>query len=131
MCSRSPKIQRDHASTPAKSLLLKVFLTGRVAAEANGRVLTSVTSFLMIGSFEVDRVRRRSYPLDGEQDEQWWAVSHQHPICKYVEESGDFRALKVSDFLTRTQLHRLELHDHLGFDYEMMLPLRSPPWHER
>jgi DNA-binding CsgD family transcriptional regulator len=86
--------------------------------------------------FEVDRVRRRNLnPLDGELVEHWWEVSHQHPICTYVEESGDFRTLKVSDFLTRTQLHRLELYDHsfrpFGCEYWMMLPLRSPPWHER
>jgi DNA-binding CsgD family transcriptional regulator len=52
-----------------------------------------------------------------------------------VEETGDFRALKISDFLTRAQLHRLELYDErlrpFGFEYSMMLPLRSPPWHER
>jgi DNA-binding CsgD family transcriptional regulator len=88
-----------------------------------------------IGVFEVDRVRRRNYPLDGEQDEQWWEVAHQHPICTYVEESGDFRTLKTSDFLTRTRLHRLELYDHslrpYGCEYWMVLPLRSPPWHER
>jgi DNA-binding CsgD family transcriptional regulator len=88
-----------------------------------------------IGVFEVDRVRRRDLPLDGEQDDRWWEIAHQHPICQYVEETGDFRALKISDFLTRAQLHRLELYDErlrpFGFEYSMMLPLRSPPWHER
>jgi DNA-binding CsgD family transcriptional regulator len=88
-----------------------------------------------IGVFEVDRVRRRDLPLDGRQDDRWWEIAHQHPICRYVEETGDFRALKISDFLTRTQLHRLELYEEYlrpyGLEYEMMLPLPSPPWHER
>jgi DNA-binding CsgD family transcriptional regulator len=88
-----------------------------------------------IGVFEVDRVRRRHLPLDGEQDERWWEIAHQHPICHYVEETGDFRALKISDFLTRAQLHRLELYDKcfrpFGFEHLMVLPLPSPPWHER
>jgi len=47
-----------------------------------------------IGMFEVDRVRRRDYPLDGEQDDRWWEIAHQQPVCRYVEETGDFRALK-------------------------------------
>jgi DNA-binding CsgD family transcriptional regulator len=85
--------------------------------------------------FEVDRVRRRDLPLDRSQDDRWWEIAHQHPICNYIEETGDFRALKISDFLTRSQLHALELYDEylrpLGHEYEMMLPLPSPPWHER
>jgi DNA-binding CsgD family transcriptional regulator len=52
-----------------------------------------------------------------------------------VEETGDVRALKISDFLTRAQLHALEVYDEYlrpsGLEYEMMLPLPSPPWHER
>jgi DNA-binding CsgD family transcriptional regulator len=85
--------------------------------------------------FEVDRVRRRHLPLDGWQDDRWWEIEHQYPICGYVEETGDVRALKISDFLTRAQLHALEVYDEylrpFGLEYEMMLPLPSPPWHER
>jgi DNA-binding CsgD family transcriptional regulator len=88
-----------------------------------------------IDVFEVDRVRRQVLPLHSEQDERWWEIAHQHPICQYVEETGDFRALKISDFLTRAQLHRLELYNErlrpFGFEYSMMLPFHSPPWHER
>jgi DNA-binding CsgD family transcriptional regulator len=88
-----------------------------------------------IGTFEVDRVHRRDFPLDGEQDDRWWEIAHQQPICGYVEETGDFRALKLSDFLTPAQLHRLELYDEylrpFGAEYLIMLPLPSPPWHER
>jgi DNA-binding CsgD family transcriptional regulator len=88
-----------------------------------------------IGVFEVDRVRRRHLPLDGPQDDRWWEIAHQHPICHYVEETGDFRALKLSDFLTCAELHRLELYDEYlrpyGAEDDLILPLRSPPWHER
>jgi DNA-binding CsgD family transcriptional regulator len=85
--------------------------------------------------FEVDRVRRRNLPLDGPQDDRWWEIEHQYPICNYVEETGDFRALKLSDFLTRAELHRLELYNEYlrpeGVEHALMLPLPSPPWHER
>jgi DNA-binding CsgD family transcriptional regulator len=87
-----------------------------------------------INVFEVDRVRRRNLPLDGWQDDRWWEIAHQHPVCHYVEETGDFRALKVSDFLTRAQLHSLEFYDEcfrpFGLEDLMVLPLPSPPWHE-
>jgi DNA-binding CsgD family transcriptional regulator len=88
-----------------------------------------------IATFEVDRVHRRNFPLDGEQDDRWWEIAHQQPICAYVEETGDFRALKISDFLTPAHFHGLEIYDEYfrpaGAEYEMMLPLPSPPWHER
>ena len=88
-----------------------------------------------IESFEVDRVHRRHFPLDGEQNDRWWEVAHQQPLCGYVEETGDFRALKLSDFLTPAQFHRLEMYDEFfrpyGAEYVLMLPLPSPPWHER
>jgi DNA-binding CsgD family transcriptional regulator len=52
-----------------------------------------------------------------------------------VEQTGDFRALTLSDFLTRAELHRLELYDErmrpYGLEYSIMLVLPSPPWHER
>jgi DNA-binding CsgD family transcriptional regulator len=89
----------------------------------------------LVEVFEVDRVRRRDLPLHGRQDDRWWEIAYQHPICHYVEETGDFRALKISDFLTLPQLHRLELYDErmrpFGIEYQMMLTLPSPPWHER
>jgi DNA-binding CsgD family transcriptional regulator len=89
----------------------------------------------LVETFEVDRVRRRDLPLTGPQDERWWEIAHQHPICNYVEETGDFRALTLSDFLTRAELHRLELYDErmrpYGLEYSIMLALPSPPWHER
>lgn len=88
-----------------------------------------------IEAFEIDRVHRRHFPLDGEQYDRWWEVAHQQPICAYVEETGDFRALKFSDFLTRAEFHSLEMYDEyfrpFGEEYVMMLPLPSPPWHER
>lgn len=88
-----------------------------------------------IETFEVDRVHRRQFPLDGEQDDRWWEVAHQQPMCAYVEETGDFRALMMSDFLTRAQFHSLEMYDDyfrpFGVEYVLMLPLPSPPWHER
>ena len=48
---------------------------------------------------------------------------------------GDFRALKVSDFLTRTQLRRSRLYDAwfrpLGVEHELNVPIPSPLWHTK
>jgi DNA-binding CsgD family transcriptional regulator len=97
--------------------------------------LAGVVACDEIETFEVDRVHRRHFPLDGEQDDRWWEIAHQQPICAYVEETGDFRALTMSDFLTRAQFHALEMYDEyfrpFGVEYVLTLPLPSPPWHER
>jgi DNA-binding CsgD family transcriptional regulator len=68
-------------------------------------------------------------------DDAWvWDVLQEHPVCRrHVE--GDFRTLKVSDFLTKSALHRSRLyHDWfrlLGFEYELDVAIPSPYWHTR
>jgi DNA-binding CsgD family transcriptional regulator len=57
---------------------------------------------------ELDRAGRRelglvSFPEDpAENDEvglDYWAARHEHPVCRYHEQSGDWRAYRVSDFV--------------------------------
>lgn len=38
------------------------------------------------------------------------AIMHQHPVIRYFDESGDGQALKISDFLTSRELHKLDLY---------------------
>ena len=95
---------------------------------------------------ELDRVRRRTLANiaragDEEDDVDddvagvfWSVVIEEHPVC-LRHQLGDFRALKVSDFLTTGQLHDRRLY-HLwfkpyGVEYELNVPIPSPLWHTK
>ncbi|HEY83164.1 MAG TPA: helix-turn-helix transcriptional regulator [Dehalococcoidia bacterium] len=47
----------------------------------------------------------------------------QHPLVAHQQQTGDGRAVKISDFLTRKQFHRLELYNeffrHFPVEYQM------------
>jgi DNA-binding CsgD family transcriptional regulator len=95
-----------------------------------------------VGYNELDCVRRtvRRFverpgdPKDGELDDRAWTILEAHPVCR-AHERGDFRTAKVSDFLTRRELHRSELYAEwfrpAGVEYELELALPSPQWHTR
>jgi DNA-binding CsgD family transcriptional regulator len=69
-----------------------------------------------------------------EMDETFWALRHQHPICTYLERSGESDPRKISDFLSQRALRRLEIYaDHFrpqGLEYELYVGLPSPPCHQ-
>ena len=57
---------------------------------------------------ELDRIDERelgvvSYPFAVEEDDDvgldYWEARHEHPICRYHEETGDWRAYRLSDFV--------------------------------
>lgn len=57
---------------------------------------------------ELDRVGRRrlgfvSFPEETPEDDEvgldYWEARHEHPICRYHEQSGDWRAYRLSDFV--------------------------------
>jgi DNA-binding CsgD family transcriptional regulator len=94
---------------------------------------------------ELDRVRHRTLlyvhrpgdqeDLTGDGDDAWvWDVLQEHPVCR-CHADGDFRTLKVSDFLTRRALHRSRLYEDwyrpFGFEYELDVAIPSPYWHTR
>ncbi len=96
-----------------------------------------------VGYNELDCVRRRMLffierPGDEEEggalDETAWKILERHPVCQ-SHERGDFRTLKLSDFLTRRELHRTELYTDwfrpVGVEYELELAMPSPQWHTR
>jgi DNA-binding CsgD family transcriptional regulator len=96
-----------------------------------------------IGYNELDRVRRRTLhatlrPGDDEEggvlDEAGWKILEDHPICR-SQARGDFRTLKLSDFLTQRELHRSQLYNDwlhpLGVEHELELAIPSPLWHTR
>lgn len=56
---------------------------------------------------------------------------HEHPLINHHRRTGDGRAVKVSDFLTQGQWHRLGLYNEfykkVNADYKMSIVLRTPP----
>ena len=91
---------------------------------------------------ELDRVREivlwaEEFPNDDDAPDEpsYWDVRDQHPVCYHHEVTGDFRALKLSDFLSRAELRRTEIYcDWLlpwGAEYEMTVGLDAPLTHTK
>jgi DNA-binding CsgD family transcriptional regulator len=78
------------------------------------------------------RAREVESPAD---EHTFWRLKHQHPLCAYQARTGDFAAHKLSDFVTRRQLHRLEIYSEFflpyGVEYELEVGLPAPPWHTK
>jgi DNA-binding CsgD family transcriptional regulator len=93
---------------------------------------------------ELDRVRQRdlfivSWP-DGDDDDEledelvWRVCLEEHPVCARHKE-GHFGAMKLSDFLTRRELHHSWVYNNwfkpLGSEYELVVAIPSPWWHTK
>jgi DNA-binding CsgD family transcriptional regulator len=72
----------------------------------------------VVGYSELDRVHRVSLrneedPVTGDSGpgiETYWRLRDQHPVCHFQDETGDFPALKITDFISRTELRRREIY---------------------
>ena len=96
-----------------------------------------------VGYSELDRVRKVDIDVTGEPQLEddgpdvkvYWRLRHEHPICHYHEVTGDFRALKLSDFVTRRQLRSREIYSDWfrpwGVEHEMTVGLDAPLWHTK
>lgn len=94
---------------------------------------------------EVDHVRRRSlFYLQRPSDEQDgsdqiedhdWELMNEHPVCQRWRRDGHFRALRLSDVTTRSELRKnryfAEYFRPWGIEHELKVRLPSPPWHAR
>jgi DNA-binding CsgD family transcriptional regulator len=105
-----------------------------------------------VGYCELDRVRRRTLLTvdrygDPEEDDNnnredddsldgpfWSLVVAEHPVC-LRHQQGDFRALKLTDFLSLRQLHETLLYEAWfkpwGIERELNVPIPSPLWHTK
>jgi DNA-binding CsgD family transcriptional regulator len=94
-----------------------------------------------VGYCEQDRVRQRVRcgacrrgDEPWETDVSYWDIAAEHPVCAY-HNTGDFRALKLSDFLTLRELRRTRIYAvwfHPGsVEYELNVAIPSPPWHTK
>ena len=92
---------------------------------------------------EQDRVRKRLRHLAVSPDERedadpvevsYWDIAAEHPVCRR-RNTGDFSALKLSDFVTRAQLHRSHVYDvwfrPSGIEHQLNVSIPSPLWHTR
>jgi DNA-binding CsgD family transcriptional regulator len=94
---------------------------------------------------ELDRLRQRVIAntsstegrVEGDPDEDgrgdYWRLRHQHPTCWYHEQTGDFSARKVSDFVTLRELRRREIWEQRfrELPHELTVGLPAPPWHTK
>ena len=94
-----------------------------------------------VGYCELDRVRKSDrYMAERPGDEfdssevtvDYWEISAEYPTCRF-HDSGDFSALKLSDFLTLPQLRKTRLYSAwlCGTERELSVPIPSPPWHTK
>lgn len=90
---------------------------------------------------ELDRVRQRDRYVATRPGDEWqeteaayWEISHDYPTCNQ-HDSGDFRALKLSDFLSLRQLRRTRIYAlwfrPANIEREISVPIPSPPWHTK
>jgi DNA-binding CsgD family transcriptional regulator/PAS domain-containing protein len=92
---------------------------------------------------EQDRVRQRLRYIAGRPGDDWgdaaessvsyWEIAAEHPICSR-HDTGDFRALKLSDFMSLRQLRRSRIYAVWFRPYverELEVAIPSPPWHTK
>jgi DNA-binding CsgD family transcriptional regulator len=94
---------------------------------------------------EVDHVHRRLLvylPRPGDEDDEGienepeeWELMKEHPVCRRWSADGRFRALRLSDVITRRDLHNNRFYDVAlrpwGVEHELKARLQSPPWHAK
>jgi DNA-binding CsgD family transcriptional regulator len=91
---------------------------------------------------EQDRVRRRvrlevGVPDDDGADQvdvSYWDIAAGHPVCRH-HNTGNFGALKLSDFMSLAQLRRSQVYAvwfrPYGVEHELNVAIPSPPWHTK
>ena len=92
---------------------------------------------------ELDRVRQVGIwseddpyvESDGSELETYWRLRHQHPACHYEDVTLDFRATKISDFVSRAELRRREIYWEwfrpYGIKHELGVGLDAPLSHTK
>jgi DNA-binding CsgD family transcriptional regulator len=95
-----------------------------------------------VGFCELDRVEHRQLGgtdregdfTDGPSEEAFWQVEPSHPLCAY-QRAGYFDAVRLSDFLTTAELHRLVLYAEFlrpwNVEHQLELGLPSPLSHTK
>jgi len=91
---------------------------------------------------ELDKVRRVAFAygespggFDEPDAPTYWDIREQHPVCHHHEVTGDYHALKLSDFLNRSELHRTSIYWEYfrpwGAEHVMSVGLDAPLTHTK
>lgn len=68
----------------------------------------------------------------GETEALLAEYAHEHPVISHYKNTGDLRALMISDFLSRREFHGLsiynEVYARLGAEDQIAIGLPGPPW---
>ena len=93
---------------------------------------------------ELDRVQQETlagtaFPDDDDDDDVspdvYWRLRHEHPVCHYQDVTLDFRAFKLSDFVTKRELRRRQIYAEefrpAGLEYQLLVGLDAPLWHTK
>jgi DNA-binding CsgD family transcriptional regulator len=66
---------------------------------------------------------------------RYWAIRQEHPICWHHEVTRDWRAYRLTDFVTRRQLRRSRIYAEwfrpAGVEHELAFGLDSPLTHTK
>jgi DNA-binding CsgD family transcriptional regulator len=111
-------------------------------SEFPSRVLNGLRRLIpcdMIGYNEINRARGRTWmvldpaSLDSagvEGQRAFQRLAGQHPVLQYHARTGDGRALKISDFMSRDEFQRLDLYAEsfrlIGAEDQLAVALPSP-----
>jgi DNA-binding CsgD family transcriptional regulator len=65
-----------------------------------------------LGYAEIDRVNRRivEHVGDGGEDDLFWQIIDEHPLCRHQQAYADFSAMRLSDVVSRPQLVRSRVY---------------------
>jgi DNA-binding CsgD family transcriptional regulator len=89
--------------------------------------------------WEQDRVRQRVRHGAGQWGDapgsvSYWDIAAEHPVCNR-HNAGDYRALKLSDFLSLPRLRSSRIYAvwfrPAGIEREINVAIPSPPWHTK
>ena len=73
--------------------------------------------------------------LEGPPPEVYWRLRHQEPLCHHQDVTRDWRALKLSDFVTPRELRRREVYWEWlrpwGVEHELDAGIESPLTHTK
>jgi DNA-binding CsgD family transcriptional regulator len=91
---------------------------------------------------ELDRVRQVDLGCICEPDfhgpmppVSYWEVRHEHPVCHRHEVTGDFRAGRLTDFVSRRELRSSRIYAEwfrpAEVEHELAVGLDAPLWHTK
>jgi DNA-binding CsgD family transcriptional regulator len=143
--SRRPRFAINNPSfTEMNSAQLSACLLRLHACQDQDELIATSTSSIrtfiecdLISYNDIDQesdsvvVRTDPYQMRFEELYSYWEKwKHQHPVLQYVASTGDGAPKRISDFIDRPQLHRLELYQsvfkHTKTEFQLCTSFQLP-----